>query len=286
MLDGDCENLEGESASTNDGGEFALPTAAPDELVAVLETSLLEAMLDVFDPLETNVQLSAKGDVGIRLKTRTPRGYYLEAHVGTNRLAEFRPDTANRPVALGALERALDRTTADRVAVYGDADGETELRDGDERHDLTASETPLGCDHTAIMAVDKAANELDFALEAGTIRSLTDSELSRERLRVTADTAEETAEFAPVGADGTDSLLEVEPDEFVRPPRVNLGLGESAAERRFGRGPFDAAVTPMRGPVTVGLPSGSDTRVNFQYTRADGGVTVWAKLGTEQLAQA
>lgn len=282
MPNGYCENVEGESNITDGGVEFALPTAAPDELVAVLETSLLEAILDVFDPLETNVQLSAKGNVGIRLKTRTPKGYYLEAHVGTNRLAEFRPDTANRPVALGALERAVDRTTADRVALYGDSDGETVLRDGDDSYDLTAAATPLGCDHTAIMAVDKAANELDFVLEAGMLRSLTDT--SRDRLRVTADTAEETAEFTPVGADGPDSLVDVDSDEFVRPPRVNLGLGESAAERRFGRGAADAAVTPMRGPITVGLPSGADTSVNFQYTRADGGVTVWAKLGTEQSA--
>lgn len=271
MLEGDSDTSD---TVDGEGPRFDPSTVDAGELFAVLDTSLLAAAVDVFDPTEAGAQLWAEAGEGICLKTRTENRYYVEFHLRTGQLTDFQADDLNRPFSADALAAAVSDTAADRVALHGAPGEGLALRDGEAVYDIGASESSLGSDHTPIMTADKAANALSFTLDASRLQSLGDADSSADQVRIAADSDAETADLG--FGEATEPVITVDEDEFVRTPARNLWVDEQAAERLVTRTAFETAVEPMRGAVMVGLAA--ESGVNFAYELDDGGATIWAKL--------
>jgi len=257
---------------------------ADDELFVVVDTRLLEAILSVFDPIDSNALICAESGDGVHLKTRTENCHYLETHIGTTQLHHFRPDDVNRKIEIAALERVLSRTPADRVAFHASTSEELLVCDGIDEYDVSAAATPLDDDHNSIMEVGKIANKIECTLESSRFLALIDANSTHDHVRIAADTAAERLEVGVYDStEGvSNQVLSVSGSAFLESPAVSLGTGDAAIEQLVCAEAIDEAMPPMRGPVTLGFASGPESGVNFEYERADGAVTVWALLGKRE----
>lgn len=257
-----------------------------DGLFFVIETRLLEELLAVIAPLETDAVLCAGDGEGIQLRSRTENCHWLELHVDTEHLSQFRTDGVNRQVDVTALGEATTSAVGDRVAIRASNTEELRLADGSEEFDIWASEVPVEREHNPLMETVRMTNKIEFTLDSARLQALVEANATADHIRFAAETPESTAEVGFYDTDdgSGDPVLEIDRSSFHAEPTVRLGDGPAEKQRLVCRESITEAMPPMEGPVEVGITSDAGHGVNFKYRRANGAVTACSILSKRQEA--
>ncbi|WP_049922844.1 hypothetical protein [Halopiger djelfimassiliensis] len=290
MSDGRPDSTTPHTADAVDEQETDFePTADPDDTCfVVLNAASLRELLAVFRPIEQNAQFFVREGIGIRARSRSEYCYWFEVTIPVTVFEVFHTDDVDLHVNVDALERALNRTQADRVALRG-KHGSVLLDDGRTTYRLKADEIPLEDRRRTDPSVledrplfDLVAS-LEFTVPAAKLQAIVAADEERDHAGIRVDKAAETADVFFFDMDGGDRTVSMRlaPDDFVSPPELPVADVEEATvvTAPVCREAIDQAVSPMRGNVTMTVPEHSDALPTLiEYERADGTLSVSGRL--------
>lgn len=266
------------------------PSAEPDDTCfVVLDPEYLRELLAVYQPTEGNSLFFVREGVGIRARSRSEFCYWFEVTIPIDVFDAFDAADADLWVDVDALERAVDRTRTDRIALRGKADGSVVLQDGRTTYQLQAAQIPLedtGQRREASRFASRSwfdeLSNLEFTVPGAKLQALVGADEQRDHAAITADADAETVEVFFFDANGTDRTvsLRLDSDDLVSPPASPLeDAHASVATAPICRNAIDQAVSPMRGDVTLNVPKYPDVLpTQIRYERANGALSVCADV--------
>lgn len=277
-----------------DGRTAFEPTARPeDDAFAVVDVEYLRELLVVFEPVDENAVLLIREGEGVRARSRSENCYWFDVAIPADAFDVFQVEDADVDLDVDALARAVDETTAPRMALHARDDGTLVVRDDTASYDVAGDGHPLD-------DVDDDERQYDRALfgienmenVATTVRAtdlvaVLDTDAERDHFGLVADLDAESLEAFFFDHDGDDRTVgfELDADDLLDPPTSPNGFVDPTDREATTvcRESLDDAIPPMRGAVELEFAcSLFGTAVWLGYDRVPDAVHVDAVLTAEE----
>lgn len=281
------------------------PTAAPsDEFFAVVDREVLAALADVFSHVEPNALLFVETGEGLKARGLSKHCYWPYVDIPVDSFQVFQTKDVVLGLDTDALASALDTTSpGERVALHYSPTAGFELDTGRDRFEIDGERPPFDDPddkRESILETYRTYKHVDFVIPSGRLEALVGLVRPHQHVLIESDLDSERVAFTFVDAPDDNPQMEFEaaPDDLVEPPTlVNWNTDwqldqdletslkglfdsemDSAPESKICTQSLDPAIEPMRGPVTVHHNGMFGYPTMFEYTRANGRVSIVASI--------
>ncbi|WP_132061015.1 hypothetical protein [Halorussus amylolyticus] len=261
------------------------PTAAPsDEFFAVVDREVLAALADVFSHVGPNALLFVEASEGLKARGMSKHCYWPYVDIPVDSFQVFQTEGVKLGLDTDALASALDTTDpGERVALHYSPTAGFELDTGRERFDIDGERPPFDDSddqRESILETYWTYKHVDFVIPSGRLEALVNLIRPHQHVLIESDLDTECVTFTFVDAPDDRPQLEFEatPDDLVESPFLPHWNNSIAPESKICTESLAPAIEPMRGPVTVHHNGMFGVPTMFEYTRANGRVSVVASI--------